>query len=164
MTVSSHNLTKSRLYCSWLQMVKRCYDAEHKQYKDYGGRGIRVCEFLRASPTNLFLLLGERPPRLTIDRIDNSKGYQCGSCSECLRLALKLNVRWATYKEQNRNRRDNVWLTLRGETWLLSEWARKLGLSTAGLKKRLKNDIDPFKPNRVHNSRKRKEEPFQHCL
>lgn len=78
----------------------RCYNPENRMYADYGGRGITVCdEWLGEHGFYIFLgHIGTKPdPNLSLDRIDNDKGYQPG------------NVRWATKSEQSRNRRPH-WL------------------------------------------------------
>jgi hypothetical protein len=84
------------LYTAWRNMKRRCFNPSDESYHNYGGRGITVCEewldwvlFRDYIAANL----GPRPPGLTLDRIDNDGNYEPG------------NVRWATYTEQNRNRR-----------------------------------------------------------
>jgi hypothetical protein len=73
-------------------MIQRCHNSKHKRYADYGGRGITVCDRWREFPA--FLAdMGERPPGLSLDRVDNSAGYSAENC------------RWATLSEQNLNRR-----------------------------------------------------------
>ncbi len=111
----THELSRSDLYSTWRSMHRRCYDRTHNAWHNYGGRGIQVC--LRWCKSNIYGLenfiadMGARPsPRHSIDRIDNNGDYEPPNC------------RWATTKEQHRNRRDNQFHTAFGETKTLSEW------------------------------------------
>jgi hypothetical protein len=69
--------------------------------------------------------LGERPSGLSLDRLNTKGDYEPG------------NLRWATQKEQNRNKRNNRLVNFNGESWSVSEWAEKAGLSTSVLHRRL---------------------------
>lgn len=113
---------------SWADMLKRCYNPKAVNFHRYGASGIKVCEFLRTSPVNLVVLIGLRPEGKTIDRIIPTGSYTCGQCSECLADGWPLNVRWATDKEQARNRKTNRPVTIGGVTKLSVEWAEHLGI------------------------------------
>jgi hypothetical protein len=114
----------SPTYKTWLRMKERCYNPHKDKYKYYGGRGIKVCA--RWSKFENFLAdMGEKPAGLTLDRVDNDGDYKPSNC------------RWATLKEQARNKRNNHFLTFRGETRTLTEWARTLKIPQPTLSRRL---------------------------
>lgn len=121
-----HGKAGTRIYNIWARMKQRCHNSNYWQYKNYGGRGIVVCDRWRSSFEAFTLDVGERPsPLHTIDRIDNDGNYEPG------------NVRWATRKEQNRNRRSNLVIEWNGEKRPLVEWAEILGFSYGALVLRL---------------------------
>jgi hypothetical protein len=120
-----HGLTKTKAYASWGRMMNRCYNKNGPDYKHYGGRGITVCKRWQ-QPENFINDMGQPPDGLTLERKDNNKGYS------------KRNCVWAPRSAQTKNRRYNVKLTLNGETKIISDWARDLGLGSAvALRKRL---------------------------
>lgn len=108
----THNLSQSRPYNIWKLLLQRCYNKKHKSFKDYGGRGISVCE--RWNDFSLFWedMKENYSDTLTIDRIDNDGNY----CKE--------NCMWATQIEQSKNKRDNVYIEINGETKILKDWVR----------------------------------------
>jgi hypothetical protein len=113
-----------RAHVSWLKMKSRCLDHNNKDFMGWGGRGIsfdpRWAEFAA-----FYADMGAPPDGLTLDRIDNNAGYS------------KANCRWATRKEQNRNKRSNHYLTFNGESRIISEWAEHLGVASRLLRVRL---------------------------
>lgn len=120
------NDKRSLTYRSWSNIRRRCLNPNAHEYDSYGGSGIRICD--RWSEFSAFLEdMGERPSvRHSIDRYPDQEGnYEPGNC------------RWATPKQQGRNRNNNRMLTFNGETMCLSEWAEKIGMSAAALKCRL---------------------------
>src|SRR6266436_4256026 len=96
----THGMTrggKPPEYYIWSEMIRRCHNPKHERYADYGGRGIIVCHEWRKSYAAFIVHIGRRPVRkLTLERIDNSKGYEPS------------NVCWASYEEQNKNRRNVI--------------------------------------------------------
>lgn len=118
---------KTRVYLCWRNMITRCYNPRTKDYADYGGRGITVCDRWRRSFSDFLSDLGEPPSdKHTLERRDNDGNYCPG------------NVRWATPTEQARNTRRNRMITFAGKTQCLAAWAAGLGIDQATLSQRLK--------------------------
>lgn len=121
----THGMTNTRVYGIWRAMLTRCENTKHPTYIHYGGRGIKVCKRWHTFE-NFYTDMGDRPTlKHTLDRIDNN-GHYC-----------KKNCRWATRKEQQRNRRVNHVITFRGKTQCLSAWSEELGLMTDVINKRI---------------------------
>lgn len=125
----SHGLrrSKGRLYNIWTHIKCRCLDPKDKHYKNYGGRGIKMCSEWKYS-FSTFVNWAEQngyKPELTIERINVDGNYTPENC------------KWATRYEQNRNKRDNVFITFNGETLCRADMAKKYGLSNTALKYRL---------------------------
>ncbi len=135
-----HGLSRSPTYRSWCGLKERCHNSDFAQYADYGGRGIKVCGFINRSVENLIGLIGTRPQgrELSIDRIKNDLHYSCGVCRECIENGWIFNIRWATPKQQARNRRNSVFLTIHGETKTAAEWAEETTIDPDTIYERIK--------------------------
>lgn len=115
-----------RSYQIWSGMIQRCYNGNYRSFVDYGGRGITVCDEWRESVHAFIRDMGPAPDGLTIERIDNTGPYEPDNC------------RWATMREQSRNRRSNIMVTMRGETRCLKEWTDRTGVSYDAARMRIK--------------------------
>jgi len=110
----------------WRDMKSRCQNPKNTAFKNYGGRGISVCD--RWMNFDNFLSdMGPRPGNLTLDRIDNNKNYE------------PENVRWATRKQQNNNTRANRLVEYNGKKQTVSQWSEELNISRATILDRLNN-------------------------
>jgi hypothetical protein len=115
-------------YSVWQAIKARCRNPENLHFKNYGGRGIDVCAAWHDDFAAFIADVGPRPsPLHTIERVDNSRGYEPG------------NVVWATRKQQQRNLRTNRLLTCRGRTQCLAAWVEEVGLKYATVVKRLRS-------------------------
>lgn len=123
-----HNLKNSLTYCSWTMMRQRCLNPNHHAYKNYGGRGIKICQ--EWSRFEAFLKdMGERVSvEMTIERIDSNGNY----CPE--------NCRWTPRSDQPKNTRTNLKITFRGETKNIAEWARNLNMNPSTLRDRIQKN------------------------
>jgi len=113
-------------------MIQRCEDPNHPAYANYGGRGIKVCSRWRSSFEAFLADMGHKPTRASIDRIDVDGNYEAENC------------RWASPKEQARNRRTNRRVVLDGTTLALSEACERLGLNYRAIKGRKSLSGLPF--------------------
>ncbi len=120
-----HGKCGTKVYKTWHMMLQRCLNPNNAAYADYGGRGITVCEEWRDFSA-FYADMGDPPALHTLDRTENSLGYN------------KDNCRWATKKEQGNNRRSNLFLTLNGVKKTLSQWADITGFTTYCIKGRIK--------------------------
>ena len=117
--VHGFSTTHPKLFLVWETMRNRCNNPHREKYKDYGSRGICVCEEWNNSAQNFceWALSNGYKEGLQIDRIDNDGNY----CPE--------NCRWVTPKENSRNRRNTKYLTLNGITKCVSEWCETMPIS-----------------------------------
>lgn len=123
---TKHGAVNTPAYKSWSNMIQRCTNTGLETYPYYGGRGISVCERWKRSFAAFLADMGQPGPGLTLDRINCDGNYDSTNC------------RWATRKEQSRNTRRNVILTLNGDSMGLSEWSDKTGISYAALQHRVR--------------------------
>ena len=111
-------------YWIWQRMKQRCFDKNVPEYHCYGGRGITVCKRWMTFE-NFYDDMGKRPHGLTLERIDNDRGYEPRNC------------RWASRRDQAVNRKMTRWITHNGTTLCMADWARRIGIGIALLKYRL---------------------------
>ena len=114
----THGLSRTSEYKSWQSMKERCYNKNNAGYKDYGGRGIKVCNEWLNNFECFLNDIGKKPfKEYTIERIDVNKDY------------CKSNCIWADKKKQANNRRSNYLLTYNGITKTRTEWADMIGVN-----------------------------------
>lgn len=125
---SEHRFTRRTLHHVLDGMKDRCYSTKNRNYKNYGGRGISICDEWRESFQSFYEWATDNGYQigLQIDRIDNNGNYEPGNC------------RWATRTEQARNKRTNTVITFHGATKCLKEWAEITGISWETIRKRLR--------------------------
>ena len=143
-----HHLTNHPLYSVWINMKGRCYNPNDKSFKDYGGRGIRVCDewinnfiaFYEWSMTNGY------KKNLSIDRIDVNGNYEPSNC------------RWATIDVQSNNKRNTIFIEFNGKPYVLSELAKITGVKRctlysryrSGTIEKLLNQYIPYNEKNAH--------------
>lgn len=134
-----------KLYRRYIHMKERCYDPNDKRYHRYGGRGIKICdEWLGEHGFENFYdwsMSNGYTDDLTIDRIDNDKGYSPDNC------------RWATQLVQANNTRKNIYIQYQGKTQSLPDWCRELNLEYSMIYLRYKRG---WSIDRMFNEPKRK--------
>ena len=114
---ATHGLHGTPEHLVWGGIKRRCLMPNERHYADYGGRGIRMDATWQADFTAFLRDVGPRPsPKHSIERCDVNGHYEPG------------NVRWATTREQARNKRNNRHITMDGQTMILVEWCEKYGI------------------------------------
>lgn len=121
----THGMSHTITWNSWMGAKDRCFRKTHVAFNYYGGAGISMCDKWKNSFEAFYADMGERPKGTTLDRIDNSKGYEPGNC------------RWANQKIQSNNSGWPRFITFRGETKNLSEWAVGLGMNINSVRLRI---------------------------
>ncbi len=123
---TTHGGTGTGLHSVWNGLRRRCHDKNCHNYKNYGGRGIMVCpEWNAFGAFRDWALANGYKPSLQIDRINNDGNYDPSNC------------RFATSKQQNRNRRDNHLVTINGVKRTIAEWAEGAGIKYHTLRMRV---------------------------
>jgi len=112
-------------YRIWAGIKKRCINLRCPAYKNYGGRGIQICDRWRDSFPAFLADMGRRPAGMSVERIDNDGNYEPGNC------------KWAAPLEQARNCRKNHLVTANGESLPISVWAERLGIRSETIRHRL---------------------------
>lgn len=137
----------SPTYHTWAGMKARCLNPSHAYFKNYGGRGIHVCDRW-LSFENFLADMGEKPAGRSIDRIDSNGHYEPSNC------------RWATRAEQDENKRSSRLIVAFGRTQTLQQWADEIGITHGALIFRLDKANWPVEralttPGRGYGGRKR---------
>jgi hypothetical protein len=121
----THGLSRTSEYRIWGLMIDRCTNPNSPTYQHYGARGIQVCERWRKFE-NFLADMGNRPsPQHSIERKNNAGNYEPQNC------------KWATKREQTRNRRTSRMLTFEGQTRTVAEWADITGIQSRTIRARL---------------------------
>ena len=125
---TTHGYSHTRLHNKWLKIKERCYNQNSRCYKNYGGRGIKICDEWKNNFMNFYNWAMENGYQegLTIDRINVNGNYEPSNC------------RFITQKEQQNNRRNNVYITYKNEVKTLSQWADYYNIPYKVLWKRIK--------------------------
>ena len=123
---------QSKTYMSWARIHRKCYDPSYVQYKDYGGRGIKVCDrwetFIRFLED-----MGDRPDGHSLGRIDNDGNYE------------PLNCRWETQSQQGGNRRSSIRINVEEATYCAAEIATIVGMDQRALQQKMRRSgYDPL--------------------
>lgn len=115
-------------YEAWIAMKQRCFNKDNPSYRNYGGRGITVCDrWCGEGGYDRFIEdMGECPSGMSLERVDNNRGYSPENCC------------WADRKSQQRNRRVNNCFTIDGVTRCLTEWAEIYAINKETVRKRLR--------------------------
>ena len=113
-------------YTSWISMRQRCRDPNHSCYKNYGAKGISVCDQWRSSFETFLRDMGPRPtPKHSIDRVDPFGNYEPSNC------------RWASFEQQQNNRANCSYVEVSGVRMTVTELSRKSGIPKSTLQNRL---------------------------
>lgn len=121
----SNDQRKRSTWSSWKSMIDRCFLKKHKSFNYYGGKGISVSEDWKTFE-NFLRDMGERPNGKTLDRINNSLGYEKGNC------------RWSTPREQANNRSSSHFFEFGGKRMTISQWSSNVGIPSSVICARLR--------------------------
>lgn len=129
---ATHRMSRTPEHQAWAQMKHRCYNPSNKSFKNYGGRGIAVCEWWRNSFEHFFADMGPRPSRQhSLDRWPDKNGdYEPNNC------------RWALPRQQMNNVRYNRYFTIDGVSKTAAQWCRERGVKRNTFESRLARGWD----------------------
>lgn len=131
---TTHGMTKTTAYQTWIKIRGRCQNARNAKYPEYGGRGIKVCERWDKSFEAFYADMGDKPsPQHSIDRINNDGDYAADNC------------RWATPLMQSRNKRNHRIVEYKGRSMPLSEACELSGVNYRSALYRINNG-KPWQP------------------
>jgi hypothetical protein len=123
--LTRHGMSESSEYSSWASMKSRCYSKSNRWYKNYGGRGIEVCEEWKNSFISFLRDMGNKPDdSYSIERIDVNGNYEPKNC------------KWANRFEQDRNKTTNIFITYNNVTKIITDWAKEYNMYPQTLKER----------------------------
>lgn len=113
-----HGMRHTRIYAIWSGICKRCYNSHAKEYKNYGGRGISMCDEWKQDFVPFYTWATDNgySDELTIDRIDNNGNYSPDNC------------RWVTNREQANNRRTTLYIEHNGAIKSFADWCRLMNV------------------------------------
>lgn len=121
---TSHGMSKTNFYKVWNNILERCFNKKNKEYKNYGARGIKVCERWLKFENFRDDMYFSYKKGFMIERIDNNREYS------------KKNCRWATQLEQANNKTNNHFLKFKGIKKTIAEWSRELNINYNTIKSR----------------------------
>lgn len=137
-TLQTHGATNTPEHQSWRAMRDRCQRKGSNKFAAYGARGIYVCARWQHSFPAFLEDMGLKPtPKHTIERRDNAGSYTCGHCDDCKARGAPANCRWATNKEQQRNKRTNLRVEVGGETITMAELSERSPLPYGTIRRRV---------------------------
>lgn len=144
---TTHGLSRTPEYSTWTGMKRRCYSPNHKSYKNYGGKGIIVCDRWLESFENFLEDMGNRPEDMSIERKDRDGNYEPSNCE------------WADNATQLENRSATVIIKYNGKTQSLKKWSEETGLPAPTIRDRMRKHKWSIEkalttPVRKHNKKK----------
>lgn len=116
---------RTREYITWESMKQRCLNPKCKAFANYGGRGIKVCDKWQNSFESFFMDMGIKPSNASLERIDVNGDYTPENC------------RWASVKEQSRNKRNTRWIKAFGQTKSLPQWCEEYSMNYKTVERRI---------------------------
>lgn len=142
-SLKTHGMSETRIYQVWRYMLNRCYNVNVDAYYRYGGRGIKVAPEWHAFE-QFYADMGDPPEGGTLERINSDADYSAANC------------KWATVREQARNRSSNRRIECDGESLLLVEWSERTGVPAESISMRIKRGWDVrraiYEPTKVSPS------------